>query len=161
MADLTAKEKEAAEKIAALTTAHNQAATQLQQQLEETNRSLEQTRAEKQEAVTDLAAREKEAADKIAALTATHNQAAAELQQQLAETNRSLEQTRTEKQEAVAALGADKQKLALQMTKASAERDALKQQIEGKLVLDPYWQWIFGAVVGLGALGWGSRWFRP
>ena len=46
------------------------------------------------------------------------------------------------------------------MTRAAAERDAFKQQIEGKLVLEPYWQWIFGVVAGLGALGWGSRWFR-
>ena len=58
--------------------------------------------------------------------------------------------TRTERDQVVATLDADKQELA-------AERDALKQQIEGKLVLEPYWQWIFGAVVALGALaalGW-------
>jgi hypothetical protein len=63
------------------------------------------------------------------------------------ETNRALDKTRTERDQVVATLDADKQELA-------AERDALKQQIEGKLVLEPYWQWIFGAVVGLAALGW-------
>ena len=67
----------------------------------------------------------------------------------------------------MAALGADKQELTEQMTStkaelaaATAERDVLKQQIEGKLILERYWQWIFGAVVGLAALGWGTRWFR-
>ena len=47
-----------------------------------------------------------------------------------------------------------------ELAAATAERDVLKQQIEGKLILERYWQWIFGAVVGLAALGWGTRWFR-
>ena len=103
--------------------------------------------------MANLAAKEQEAATKLAALAATHDQAAAQLRQQLDESSGALEKTRTERDQVVATLDADKQELA-------AERDALKQQIEGKLVLEPYWQWIFGAVVALGALGWVYGRFR-
>ena len=55
-------------------------------QLAETMRSLDQTRAEKDKALTDLAANEKEAAEMLASLAAARDQAVRQLQEQLAET---------------------------------------------------------------------------
>ena len=45
--DLAAREKLTVEKLAVLTAAHDQAVAKLQQELDETGRSLEQVRSEK------------------------------------------------------------------------------------------------------------------
>ena len=73
----------------------------------------------------------------------------------MTQTAESLGKVETEKEQALAGLGDDNRKLMRQVEALAAERDDLNEKVEGKLVLDPYWQWIFGAVVGLGALGWG------
>ena len=70
---------------------------------------------------------------------------------------RELDETRAAKQNLEDKMGADKK----QLNDKIAKLEEAQKAVEGKLVVEPYWKWIFAAVVGLGALGWGWGRFEP
>ena len=72
------------------------------------------------------------------------------LRTRLTQTALSLEQARTEKQTLQNQVDAGKKEL----SEKTAQLEEQRRKVAGKLVVEPYWKWIFAAVAGLGALGW-------
>ena len=130
----------------------------LRTRLTQTALSLEQARTEKGKALGRLAAMEQETDQSIQSLTTALEQAreqkerehTGQLQQELTRTALSLEQARTEKQTLQNQVDAGKKEL----SEKTAQLEEQRRKVAGKLVVEPYWKWIFAAVAGLGALGW-------